>query len=224
MSKLLPVALALLAVAPALAAEFEIGSMPPPPPAPHATIARKLPGDDTPQQRRIDLVLRTQEWRARKDAMRECLDNLVATRIKKEGHDAEWRKMGVQIWDLLESVERQQGTVADRLMARIDAEEKNPAARENRKSAVRTVRDFRKFTIYGNMAPRIIDEAVENAQGLYAGRFDAGPRWGIAMTFEEAQAVNRSLIELTGISSDDYHAVEDAVHKEDEAAHPPLHP
>jgi hypothetical protein len=235
MMKLLPLALAAAAALPAAAGDFGSGvdvsafaaqaraqarsaAAAPGRPAPSPSALKPLP--PISEGRRAVLVLRSSEWYARKDNMRLALDTLVDAVIAKGGDAAEWNGVRTRVWELAESIERQQLEVSRRVAARVASEETDPARRAERLAAADAVRDFRMFTLYGNLIPRVIDEAETDAQGRPVGRQDAGPGWSLAMTWEESQAVDRGLVAQTGISIDDYAAIGAAVSKEDRAAHP----
>jgi hypothetical protein len=191
----------------------------------HASGNNPLYGPRTPNftisdARRTELVLRTSEWRARKENVRLALNAFYDGVYWKDPRHDFWRKTIRQTWGLAKQIEWVQDTVADRFSARINAQVADPAERSRRLSAIATSREFRKFVIYGNLIPRVIDEGHENENGLSDGRIYAGPTWGIVMTWDEGMAVNDAVIELTGFSQAEYHAADDAAGAEYKVAHP----
>ena len=167
--------------------------------------------------RRNELIGRSGEWRARREDMRTALNNFYDGVVSAQGHEAEWRKLVLEIWGLANQVEAVQATVAERMSARVP--ESDPD-RERRLAAIATVREFRRFVVYGNLIPRVIDEGSEDSRGLSNGRVYAGPTWGVALSSDEGFAVDRFLIEATGFTRADYKALDKAVNAEYKAAHP----
>jgi hypothetical protein len=239
MIKSLPILLAALAACPAFAGELELPASindlranapavdAPPPTASETT--RDIADDHDPSDpshdpnfritpaRRNELIGRSGEWRVRREDMRVALNEFYDGVVAAQGHDAEWRKLVLEIWALANQVETVQATVAERMSARVP--ESDPD-RERRLAAIATVREFRRFVIYGNLIPRVIDEGSQDSRGLSNGRIYAGPTWGIAMTSDEGYAVDHYLIEATGFTRADYKALDKAVNAEYKAAHP----
>ena len=236
MIKMIPAALAVLAALPAAAVDFDRGvdvsaamnaarEERPAAAAPARNDENPLYGPRAPHvaipdARRTELVLRSSEWRLRKENARLALNAFYDAMYWRDIQHDYWRKTVLKIWGMAKQIEWVQDTVADRLAARVNAETADPAERSRRLSAVATFRQFRKFVVYGNLIPRVIDEAHRDENGVYDGRVYAGPAWGIAMTWDEGMAVNDALIGLTGFSQGEYRAADDAASAEYKAAHP----
>lgn len=210
--------IALAAALPAAAAELEPVTVPPSTPVP--ALAWTPQAAQVPDQRVIDLISRASEWRARKEDCRKALNEFYGNIVAREGHAQEWGDVLKKVWRLAGELENVQDALAQRMAARVAAEEKDPAERERRTAAVWTVRDFRRFMVYGNLIPRVIDEAHQDRRGLNDGRTYAGSSWSLAMTWEEGQAASRLLVSRTGYTSEEYGDVETAVRDEYKKSHP----
>jgi hypothetical protein len=145
----------------------------------------------------VELIGRTSEWSARKDGMRQAVNAFYRNVVAREGNGQEWYRMLRKVWDLAEGVETIEETVAARLSERVAAAETDPA---------------RRFVLYGNLIPRILDEAHKDARGMDDGRSYAGPTWSLVMTWDEGTALDNALIAQTGFSEADYAAERKAVH------------
>ncbi|MFI5348873.1 MAG: hypothetical protein ACHQ2Z_04970 [Elusimicrobiota bacterium] len=188
------------------------------PPAP-ATPA-SAPQGSLPQDRTAELIRQASDWQARKDDAIDALYTLISN-VEKPANAVQWHLVGISIRDLAQGIEDQQDILYARASARVRAEEADPKALAGRLSALEVERDFRKFAVYANMVPRIIDEAVRGDDGAgYVGRRFAGPRWKIVLTWDEVAAVNRTVVPKTGFSFDDWEAMGSAVAKEYNAQHP----
>jgi hypothetical protein len=167
-----------------------------------------LDPETVPVARRRELISRSSEWRARKEDMRAALNEFYDTLAPKNGFPPELEKCVKRMWAEAKKIETVQDIIAERFSARVAAEEKDPAERDRRLSAIATVREFRKFAVYGHYLPTWIDENHQNDRGLYDGRTYAGSTWGMALTKEEMQATNNTITPLTGFSNDEYRDAE----------------
>lgn len=214
-------ALALLAAALPAAAELEPVAVPPSTPVPAlAWTPQATPASD---QRLIELILRAPEWRARKDAMRTALNTAYDRLYSSADDPAELKNLILDVWKFAVGIEATQDVIASRMSARVAAEEADPVERDRRAAAVWAVRDFRRFTLYGDLIPRVIDELHQDSRGLPDGRTYAGDTWGIAMTHEEAEAADDLLVSRTGFTTAEYKAASKAAYDEYWAAHPNKH-
>ena len=233
MNKMIPFVLLASAAVPGRAADFDRGmdvaamirqaraaDMPAPAARAEASAAWTAPAPEISSQRVTELIVRSSEWRARKEDMRLALNAFYGNIVARRGYRSEWKKIVLQIWDMASEVESAEGAVADRFSSRINAEEADPDERARRLAAVATIRDFRRFVLYGNVIPRVIDESDENDQGLYDGRLYAGPTWGMAMSWDESEAANKTLVAMTGFTAEEYKAAGTAAYAEYKAAHP----
>lgn len=219
MDKILSLALLAGAALPAAAVDFDRGagfasfaeqaraaSLPSPSFRAEPALAWNAPPAAVPDQRIVELIGRISEWSARKDGMRAAVNAFYRNVVAREGNDQEWYQMLRKVWGLAESVESIEETVAARLSDRVAASETDPARRDWRLGAIRAVRDSRRFVLYGNLIPRILDEAHKDARGMDDGRSYAGPTWSLVMTWEEGTALDKALIAQTGFSEADYAA------------------
>lgn len=221
MTKLLPILL-IAATVPAAAADFDRGIDLPsfaaqaglPSPTFHAepALAWSAAPAAIPDQRIVELIGRISEWSARKDGTREAVNAFYRNVVAREGNGPQWYKYLGRVWSLAEGVESIEDTVAARFSDRVAAAETDPARRDWRLGAIRAVRDARRFVLYGNLIPRILDEAHKDARGMDDGRSYAGPTWSLVMTWDEGAALDNALIAQTGFSAADYAAERKSVH------------
>jgi hypothetical protein len=191
-----------------------------PAPAPWAPYASEPALPAVAPERLAALMVGASDWPARKADAKAALDALVEDRIRGGDDENHWRWLGERIWQLAQDAEVEQDILYSQIYDRISAETSDPAERRARLTAAADLARFRKYSVYGNMIPRVIDESHQNAQGGYDGRLSAGPRWVLVMTWEEAQSVNRVLITQTHILPDDYEAIGKEVAKQYAAANP----
>lgn len=230
MRNFLPLALAAVVSVPAFAGEFgaeiDAGAIRGEFRASAAASAPQSPYASAPPlpyvapERLSELQDRATEWPDRKADAKAALDAEVESMIRNGGDEADWRGLDARVWQVAQSAEIEQDILYNRVYDRIAGETSDPGERQARQEAAASVARFRKYTIYANMLPRVIDEAHVNAQGEPDGRLYAGPRWALPMTWAEAQSVNRVLIPRTGISPDDYAAMDADVSKQYMAANP----
>jgi len=185
-----------------------------PSPSFHAepALAWSAPPAAVPDQRIVELIGRISEWSARKEDMRQAVNAFYGNVVAREGNGQEWYRMLRKVWGLAEGVESIEDTVAARFSDRVAAAETDPARRDWRLGAIRAVRDARRFVLYGNLIPRVLDEAHKDARGLDDGRSYAGPTWSLVMTWDEGTALDKALIAQTGFSEADYAAERKSVH------------
>jgi hypothetical protein len=235
MKKVLPLALVAAAALPVFASDFgsgvDVGGIrgqarasaadaAQPAPAPWAPYASEPALPAVAPERLAALMGGASDWPARKADAKEALDTLVESRIRSGDDEGHWRWFGERVWQLAQDAEVEQDILYSRVYDKISSETSDPDERRTRLAAAADLARFRKYSIYGNMIPRVIDESHQNAQGQFDGRLSAGPRWVLVMTWDEAQSVNRVLITQTHILPDDYEAMGKDVAKQYAAANP----
>jgi hypothetical protein len=167
-----------------------------------------------------DLLADALHWQAAKADALAALDAFI--RATAPGHpDADSRRVwGERIAALGEAVEGQQALLQERAGARVDAEEQDPGTRAARLAALRNVMALRRYAVYANLIPRVIDEAVDDADGKPSGHLYAGPTWRVAASDDDLQAADTALVAATGFPAAEFKKMGDAVSAEYNAAHP----
>jgi hypothetical protein len=162
--------------------------------APPAQTSASVPAGSLSRRRVAELIGQASDWRARKDDALNALDTLI-TNKESPATAAEWHRVGINVKDSAQSIEDHLDILYSRASARVRAEETDPKSVARRLAALEVERDFRKFAVYANIVPRVIDESVCGDGGRdCVGRRFAGPRWKIWLTWNEVTAVNRAVV------------------------------
>jgi hypothetical protein len=119
----------------------------------------------------------------------------------------EWHGIMASVWDLVESIEGQEQAALSATLDYVRAHTADPAGRASQEEGLRLIRQIHLLRLYGDILPRVLDEAVTDAQGKSIGRTIAGPAWEQVLTDEEGQAAGKRIGARIGMSEDVYVAV-----------------
>lgn len=136
---------------------------------------------------------------------------IYPTLAAKDGATGDIRGLMREVRAMTAEVEDVQAGIIDVARETIRESERPSSARLDRENAAIELYEVRMLTVYGNMVPRILDEAFTDRRGVNYGREYCGPEWAIVLTWDEMVEYSRSLKRRAGLTDAQYDAFEDRV-------------
>lgn len=149
-------------------------------------------------------------WTTYRNSAMRMMTNFPAL-AAKDGVTGDLHKLMRDLRALTAEIEDVQAGIFDVAKETIRESESPSAARLDRERAAVELYEVRMLAVYGNMIPRVLDEAFVDRRGVNYGREYCGPEWAIALTWDELVEYSRELKRRTGLTDAQYDAFEDRV-------------
>lgn len=162
-----------------------------------------LPGDELGPAKRAEIAASAARWMEAKALAGRMIDAFAAA---PDLDASERERLARRLRAMASSIEDVEAKVAELARAEIRAAQTASTLRDGREAAVDELFAARMLALYGNLVPRLLDDAVTEG-GEPVGRRWAGPEWRVAIALHESAAYNRWELAQAGFTPDRYDAL-----------------
>lgn len=177
-------------------------------------VAAPASAADMTAQRREEITLAASNWTEYRNKATRMMTSFPDAAVKVGYGRNEMDNLMLKVSILLNDVENTERKAADLALEDVRKSSACPE-RLAREKAVAALFEVRALTLYANMLPRILDEAItdEKDPKVYLGHRYAGAEWAVTLSFEECGEASRALRAKAGYTEEQYKVFQDDARK-----------